>query len=133
MSRNNEYEIGYKKPPIEHQFKAGISGNPKGRPKNSSTFLDAIQKDLSTKITVMENGASKKMTKLEAISIKFVSMILNGDKTMLREFNRLYADKIDLESYLNTQNSLPVANDKARSMITRAIYAELDRRFLENK
>lgn len=27
------FSIGYKKPPKETQFKPGVSGNPKGRPK----------------------------------------------------------------------------------------------------
>ena len=30
-----EYEVGYKKPPKEGQFKKGQSGNPRGRPKGT--------------------------------------------------------------------------------------------------
>lgn len=30
-----EYSVGYRKPPAEHRFRKGKSGNPKGRPKNA--------------------------------------------------------------------------------------------------
>jgi len=32
-SKSSDYEIGYKKPPKQHQFPKGQSGNPKGRRK----------------------------------------------------------------------------------------------------
>jgi hypothetical protein len=33
----SEHSVGYGKPPLEHQFKKGVSANPKGRPKKSES------------------------------------------------------------------------------------------------
>ena len=34
--------IGYKRPPAEHQFKKGVSGNPKGRPRKGRPNKDSL-------------------------------------------------------------------------------------------
>lgn len=42
-------EVGYKRPPVEHQFKPGNPGRPKGsRNKLSEDFFKALADDFST-------------------------------------------------------------------------------------
>ena len=43
MSKKKNQEVGYGRPPQEHQFKPGQSGNPKGRPPKKDR--DALQID----------------------------------------------------------------------------------------
>ena len=76
---DSRYTIGYGKPPRSTRFKPGQSGNPAGRARESSTFEDDIEKELSTPIVVVENGERKKITKRRAIAKRHVNKALNGD------------------------------------------------------
>src|SRR5436305_2012926 len=38
-------EVGYKKPPAAHQFKKGVSGNPRGRPKGARNKRPALYEE----------------------------------------------------------------------------------------
>ena len=77
---------GYKNPPKEHQFRKGVSGNPKGRPKkkkqtSSDPGLDliaSVHRELGKTISVQENGQHKEITKLEAFSAQLVAQSVNG-------------------------------------------------------
>jgi hypothetical protein len=42
-NRTSAYEVGYGKPPPEHRFRKGQSGNPKGRPKRARTNVPTGQ------------------------------------------------------------------------------------------
>ena len=77
---------GYKSPPVEHQFKKGKSGNPKGRPKkktkqHSDPGLDLIAslyRELRKSVFVQENGKHREITKLDAFSAQLVAQSVNG-------------------------------------------------------
>ena len=51
-----DYEVGYGKPPKEHRFKPGQSGNRRGRPKRLPEIADLLAKELRRKHTIVEGG-----------------------------------------------------------------------------
>jgi hypothetical protein len=72
-------DVGYGRPPIEHQFKPGQSGNKRGRLKGSKNEATIIAELLSRKIEIRENGKARKISLLEAIFLKFAEDALRGN------------------------------------------------------
>ena len=77
------YEIGYRRPPPESQFKKGASGNPKGRPKGSKNFLTLLEQELAQKIVVNETGRRKTITRMQAMVKRMVAGAMQGDVKQL--------------------------------------------------
>lgn len=78
------YQVGYGKPPVAGQFKKGVSGNPKGRPKGQS--LEALKrKVLSRPVTMRDGERRKKVTLSEALLSQQVQRALEGDIEVTRE------------------------------------------------
>jgi hypothetical protein len=73
------YEVGNKRPPKQFQFTPGQSGNPKGRPKGSTSFEDEVQKELSKLVTVSKNGKPARMSKREVAVRRLVDRAMTGD------------------------------------------------------
>jgi len=87
-----DYEVGYARPPRVHQFKAGRSGNPRGRPKGAKNEATILRDLLNRKIDVREGGRSRKITVFEAILLRFTEDALRGNtKTAAFLFTRYAA------------------------------------------
>jgi len=76
---NDDYEVGYKKPPSHTQFKAGQSGNPKGRPKNTKNFATDLTEELSESIVVTEGGKQRTLSKQRVMIKALMNKALKGD------------------------------------------------------
>lgn len=57
----SSYDIGYGKPPKEHRFKPGQSGNPNGRPKKKPANGETLLEVLDDTIEVQRKGKKVKM------------------------------------------------------------------------
>jgi ribosomal protein L16/L10AE len=80
MSRKKSgYEVGYGKPPVHTRFQKGKSGNPSGRRARQLSFDELMVRELGKKITITENGESRRITKQDAIVKRCVQKAMQGD------------------------------------------------------
>jgi hypothetical protein len=94
--------VGYGRPPQEHQFRPGQSGNPRGRRKGLKNEATILRELLNRKIDIRQGGTVRKITVLEAILLRFTEDALKGNiKTAGFLFNR----------YAASQGDVPARND----------------------
>jgi hypothetical protein len=93
--RQDDYEIGFGKPPKRGQFRKGISGNPQGRPKGSRNIATVLDKALQEKIVVIDKGRRLTMTKLDASIKQLVDKAVSGDPIALRQMIALVCSTED--------------------------------------
>jgi hypothetical protein len=75
-SDSGTYPVGYGKPPRNHRFQPGHSGNPKGRPKGAKNTATLVREILDRKIEARSGG---KVTVREGILTGFARASLKGD------------------------------------------------------
>jgi Family of unknown function (DUF5681) len=73
------HEVGFGKPPRQSRFKAGVSGNPKGRPKRkplaASEIIDNV---LNGTAEYRERGRTKMATRLELTLRAWLNRAMKG-------------------------------------------------------
>jgi len=83
--RNDDnYEVGFGKPPRQTQFKKGQSGNPQGRPHGAKNMATLFTQALKERVTVTENGRRRSISKQEALVKHLVNKALSGDRRLLQ-------------------------------------------------
>jgi len=97
MPPEDDYEVGYKKPPKGTQFLKGRSGNPKGRPKGTLNLATTLEAALSERVVILENGQKRTITKLDAIVKQVVNKAAGGDLRAMKEVVGLMGSLLKVE------------------------------------
>jgi len=88
-AQTDSYRVGPGRPPREHQFKPGQSGNPQGAKRKDTSIArdlkNALERALSTKITLGRGEKQRTVTKAVAGIEKFVDGFAEGDRFARRE------------------------------------------------
>ena len=89
MTKTNEthdVSVGYRRPPKEHQFKPGRSGNPNGRPKGVLNFKTELREELGEIIAFREGNHEINISKQRALIKRIVASALEGDSRAIMTF-----------------------------------------------
>lgn len=98
------YTVGFGKPPKDHQFKPGQSGNPRGRPKKTKSALTdslpallptsaALRNEAGRIMTVRDGDKREQITTIEAAIRAMAIKGIQGSVFALREFVRLVMEE----------------------------------------
>jgi uncharacterized protein DUF5681 len=73
------YQVGFCKPPADHRFKPGHSGNPDGRRKVVGNIILSLRAGLNEKIRITKGTVEKNVTKEEVALRMLINKSLKGD------------------------------------------------------
>ena len=72
--------VGYKRPPREHQFRPGQSGNPSGRPKGARNFKSELREELGELVTIRDGERDIQVSKQRALIKSVVAAAIDGNQ-----------------------------------------------------
>lgn len=91
MPKRKDYEVGYGKPPREHQFQPGHSGNSKGRPKGARSFATELEEVAALPVHLNEGGKRRKVSTSKAVLLRLREKALKGDQRAIDRYLAMVA------------------------------------------
>jgi hypothetical protein len=83
---NDDYTVGYGKPPKASQFTKGHSGSPKGRPRGSKNLATLVLKESRQPVRINGPSGTRVVSKLHAAIMQLGNKSAQGDLRASREF-----------------------------------------------
>lgn len=94
MTKDKRTDVGYRKPPQETQFRKGQSGNPSGRPKRILSNGETVLRELTSKVTIVEKGKTRRVTKHHVIIKKQINLAMQGDPKAAAMVMKVYDEAL---------------------------------------
>src|SRR5208282_4625125 len=121
---DDDYEVGYRKPPKHSRFKKGQSGNPQGKRRGTKNSATLLKQALLASVLVKQNGHEIKATKLRVIVTQIINQAMRGDYASTRLLLRYAGLDRQLNEPKHEQRGLSAETGEA---IRRALYRSISR------
>jgi uncharacterized protein DUF5681 len=107
-----EYKVGPGRPPKQHRFKPGQSGNPKGAKRKPASLLPDLKRlfeqALSEKVTLRQGEKQRTLTMAEAGIKQLVAQFAKGDRHARRDVFA-YAQMLGIDLIANHRTAIEEA------------------------
>lgn len=115
----SDYDVGYGRPPRETRFRPGQSGNPTGYRKGSPTIGARLRELMNSKVTVTEQGRTRRISRLDVMLRQLTNDAMRGDQRALKllmEFLHRYGAEVEgtVRSEDITSEDLEILSDYLR-------------------
>jgi hypothetical protein len=107
-----DYEVGYRKPPKDSQFKKGQSGNPKGRTRQTRNLKTDLMKILGQRISVREGDRKFKVSGQEGALMALMANCLKRDTKAISTLVNLVVRVFGFESPLPEAGERPTPQEE---------------------
>ncbi len=78
-TKDEEFEVGYGRPPRHTRFTKGHSGNPNGRPKRQDDLTRLLKQISARRVSVRQHGRTDRMTTNEVVLMTLARDAMKGD------------------------------------------------------
>ena len=127
-SPTQEYKVGPGRPPKEHQFKPGQSGNPKGAKRKAKSLLPDLKRlfeqAFSEKVKLTRGEREQTLTMAEAGFKQLAAQFAKGDRHARRDVF-IFAPKLGIDLMSGQHNLIQGAAEAARASGTYTLSEEL--------
>ena len=103
MSNNDDYEVGYKKPPLHSRIKPGECRNPHGRRKGSKNVDTILNEVMNATATIRENGKERRVSRTQIIIMKQVKKAAEDGDTRAAQYLLDRKAALDAAKVLDTE------------------------------
>lgn len=94
-------KVGYRSPPKAHQFRKGLSGNPRGRKASQENMIAIFKRLASRRVKINDNGKIRVLSLAEAIILQNIKAALQRNSNAVANMFRLAEEADEFKDWSN--------------------------------